>query len=75
MWPGSRVHFFENMKTPRWEDYEIKYEKKNRFWYLGNGFSEREFDGRDLSWYLGLLDGKDEQPEYVREDIKELLQF
>ncbi|KAH7319073.1 putative dimethylaniline monooxygenase [Rhexocercosporidium sp. MPI-PUGE-AT-0058] len=64
MWPGSRVHFFENMKTVRWEDYELKYANRNRFWYLGNGFSQREFDGRDLTWYLGLLNGKDVQPEY-----------
>ncbi|KAL5315065.1 hypothetical protein ACEPPN_017716 [Leptodophora sp. 'Broadleaf-Isolate-01'] len=74
MWPGSRVHFFENMKTVRWEDYELKYANRNRFWYLGNGFSEREFDGRDLSWYLGLLNGKDVQPEYVRDDINDLLE-
>ena len=73
MWPGSRIHFFENMLKPRWEDYKIKNVNKNRFHYLGNGFSAREFDGRDLSWYLGLLDGKDEQVIFKREDIEELL--
>lgn len=73
MWPGSRIHFFENMLKPRWEDYKIKTQNKNRFHYLGNGFSAREFDGRDLSWYLGLLDGKDEQVVFKKEDIVELL--
>lgn len=73
MWPGSRIHFFENMQRPRWEDYELKHANKNRFHYFGNGFSAREFDGRDLSWYLGLLNGKDEQVVFRKEDIAALL--
>ncbi len=28
---------------------------------LGNGFSTRENDERDLSYYLGFIDGRDEQ--------------
>ncbi|KAL4900897.1 hypothetical protein BDW74DRAFT_170468 [Aspergillus multicolor] len=64
MWPGSRIHFFETMAEPRWEDYELTYVVGNRFAYLGNGFAERETvgDGRDLTWYLGLVDGVDRQP-------------
>lgn len=73
MWPGSRIHFFETTERVRWEDYKLKTANKNRFQYLSNGFAAREFDGRDLSWYLGLLDGVDKQPEYAREDIKEFL--
>jgi len=73
MWPGSRIHFFENMTRPRWEDYKLKNANRNRFRYLGNGFSAREFDGRDLSWYLGLLDGEARQPEFSREQISDLL--
>ncbi|TVY38734.1 putative sterigmatocystin biosynthesis monooxygenase [Lachnellula subtilissima] len=73
MWPGSRIHFFENMLKPRWEDYHLQTAHKNRFRYLGNGFSAREFDGRDLSWYLGLLEGKDEQVVFKKEDIARLL--
>ncbi|TVY48521.1 putative sterigmatocystin biosynthesis monooxygenase [Lachnellula occidentalis] len=73
MWPGSRIHFFENMLKPRWEDYHLQTARKNRFAYLGNGFSAREFDGRDLSWYLGLLEGKDEQVVFKKEDIARLL--
>jgi hypothetical protein len=73
MWPGSRIHFFENMLRPRWEDYELQTEHRNRFRYFGNGFSAREFDGRDLSWYLGLLGGKDEQVVFRKEDVAALL--
>ncbi|CAI7674093.1 unnamed protein product [Penicillium viridicatum] len=59
MWPGSRIHFFETMKQPRWEDYNLGYTTSNRFGYLGNGFAAREFDGSDLSWYLGTIDGNE----------------
>ncbi|PYI31325.1 putative dimethylaniline monooxygenase [Aspergillus indologenus CBS 114.80] len=60
MWPGSRIHFFETMKQPRWEDYHLRYTTSNRFGYLGNGFAAREFDGSDLSWYLGTLEGNEQ---------------
>ncbi|KAI9933627.1 hypothetical protein MW887_008100 [Aspergillus wentii] len=73
MWPGSRIHFFETMKNVRWEDYELRYTTTNRFGYLGNGFARREFDGRDLSWYLGLLEGKDEQPVLGDEEFEEFM--
>lgn len=70
MWPGSRIHFFEVMKEPRFEDYNLTYVKNNRFEYFGNGFHIREFDGRDLSWYLGLLGEEDKQPDYKDDDIR-----
>ncbi|KAK0642619.1 putative sterigmatocystin biosynthesis monooxygenase stcW [Lasiodiplodia hormozganensis] len=70
MWPGSRTHFFESMKAPRWEDYELKYADRNRFYYLGNGFAAREVDGRDITWYLGLLDCGDVQPKFSDDDIR-----
>ncbi|KAL4934075.1 flavin-containing monooxygenase [Aspergillus undulatus] len=70
MWPGSRIHFFETMNNPRWEDYNLTYTSSNRFGYLGNGFTAREQDGRDLTWYLGLLDGEDLQPELPDEDFE-----
>lgn len=70
----SFKHFFEVMNKVRWEDYDLKFAEKNRFTYLANGFAQREFDGRDLSWYIGLLEGgKDAQPEYTDEAIKEFL--
>lgn len=41
------------LEQPRYEDYEIVYWHGNPFAYLGNGFSTKEFDGSDLSYYLG----------------------
>lgn len=52
MWPGSRLHFFEALRNPRWEDYDYEYEHNNRFAYFGNGFAETEFDGSDITWYI-----------------------
>lgn len=73
MWPGSRIHFFETMENPRWEDYNLTYTTANRFGYFGNGFAAREFDGRDLSWYLGLLDGDEMQQAFPDEEFAEFL--
>lgn len=73
MWPGSRIQFFETIATPRWEDFELKYTTSNRFGYFGNGFAARESDGRDLTWYLGLLDGDEMQPELLDEDFKDFM--
>lgn len=65
IWPGSRVQFLEVMKAPRWEDYDVQW-WGNRFSWLGDGFHVREFDGRDITDYLGNLDkeGRDIQPEW-----------
>ncbi|KAM5347462.1 hypothetical protein ACJ41O_010467 [Fusarium nematophilum] len=62
-WPGSRVHYLTMLQKPRFEDFDIEYFTQNRFNFLGNGFDIREFDGRDLTWYYGLLNGQDKQPE------------
>ncbi|VUC32182.1 unnamed protein product [Clonostachys rosea] len=43
MWPGSRLAFFEAVKAPNWEDYDIAYWSQNRFGFLGNGFARWEF--------------------------------
>ncbi|EXJ89881.1 hypothetical protein A1O3_02948 [Capronia epimyces CBS 606.96] len=69
-YPGSRTHFVETMQ-PRYEDFEIEYERDNRFYYLGNGFATRELDGRDATLYLGELDGQDKEPDYtpVEEEV------
>jgi hypothetical protein len=66
IWPGSRLHFLKIMEQPRYEDYEIVYRSENLFAFLGNGFETGEFDGRDITNYLGCLDdeGRDVQPEY-----------
>lgn len=66
IWPGSRLHFLKMMESPRYEDFEIEYKSENMFEFLGNGFEVREFDGRDITNYLGCLDdeGRDVQPKY-----------
>lgn len=74
IWPGSRLHFLEMMKSPRYEDFEIEYWDENIFAFMGNGFEMREFDGRDITNYLGCLDeeGRDIQPEYDEKLINTL---
>jgi len=74
VYPGSRLHFMELLKGPRYEDFEIEYWEENRFAFLGNGFEMREFDGRDITDYLGCLDdeGRDVQPEWDGELIHKL---
>jgi len=66
IYPGSRLHFLHMMERPRYEDYDIAYWDENRFAFMGNGFDTREFDGRDITHYLGNIDdeGRDVQPEY-----------
>ncbi|OAL38299.1 hypothetical protein AYO20_02358 [Fonsecaea nubica] len=62
MFPGSRLTYLKLLERPRFEDYNIEYcNKLNMFEFLGDGFEVREFDGRDLSYYLGLVDEKDVQ--------------
>lgn len=62
IWPGSRIHYLTVLQKPRYEDYEIEYWSGNAFNYLGDGFDVREYDGRDLTWYYGLMNGEDKQP-------------
>ena len=58
IWPGSRMHYFEVMKEPRYEDFDIVYEG-NRFSYWGNGYTEMELrdDGEEnVVWYFDVLE-------------------
>ncbi|KAF9883564.1 hypothetical protein FE257_003163 [Aspergillus nanangensis] len=50
--PGSRVHWFHMLEEPRYEDYKWQRFRKNRFSYLGNGFSTREESGKDTAYYF-----------------------
>ncbi|KAJ9614291.1 hypothetical protein H2200_002427 [Cladophialophora chaetospira] len=53
IYPGSRLHFFELLNQVRWEDYELGYQSKNRFQFLGNGYTHREIgEDTDSVWYL-----------------------
>ncbi|TVY43886.1 putative sterigmatocystin biosynthesis monooxygenase [Lachnellula subtilissima] len=54
--PGSRIHWFQMMTNPRWEDWEWTSRNSNIFAYLGNGFSTREAAGKDLTWYFDKPD-------------------
>ncbi|KAJ7677213.1 FAD/NAD-P-binding domain-containing protein [Mycena rosella] len=71
LFPGNRVLFMELLTNLRWEDWDYEYGYAgNRFGYFGSGFTRREKDGRDSTFYYGFLDGKDEQPDYS--DIRPL---
>lgn len=50
--PGSRIHWFHMLQNVRFEDWEYRYFTKNRFQYLGNGFSTKEGPGKDTTWYF-----------------------
>lgn len=50
--PGSRLHWFHMLDEPRYEDYTWRRFGHNRFSYLGNGFSTKEGDGRDTTFYF-----------------------
>lgn len=56
IWPGTRLVFFDLLSDPRYEDYDITYLGGNPFGFMGNGFSVREYDGSDLSYYLGTTE-------------------
>ncbi|KAH8898645.1 steroid monooxygenase-like protein [Thozetella sp. PMI_491] len=52
LYPGSRLHWFHLLKEVRYEDWEWDTCDKNRWAFLGNGFSIMEGEGRDLTWYF-----------------------
>lgn len=70
MWPGSRLAFFEVMKTPNLEDYDIEYWSSNRFGFLGSGFAWYEFreDGDSTPY----MDG-DFVPSLPKARVQELI--
>jgi hypothetical protein len=53
--PGGRLHYFSTLIDPRWEDFNYEY-SNNRFAHYGNGFTQREVDARDLTWYWATGD-------------------
>ncbi|OQE02904.1 hypothetical protein PENVUL_c037G00095 [Penicillium vulpinum] len=50
--PGSCIHWFHMLQSFRGEDFEFTHWSKNRFQYLGNGFSTLEAPGMNSTWYL-----------------------
>ena len=63
IWPGSRLHYFEVLKEPRYEDFDIDYlggdRGGNRFAFMGNGYTyaelEKEGEGGNPVWYFDVL--------------------
>jgi hypothetical protein len=56
IWPGSRLHWFEALEEPRFEDFDIRYEG-NRFSHLGNGYTFTELgEEANIIWYFDVLD-------------------
>ncbi|KAH8901434.1 monooxygenase [Thozetella sp. PMI_491] len=54
IWPGSSLHFCELVRTPRYEDFDIKYQNKANMWeFLGLGFIKNQMvENGDLSPYI-----------------------
>jgi cation diffusion facilitator CzcD-associated flavoprotein CzcO len=62
IWCGSRIQYLTVLENVRFEHYDIEYLSGNAFNFLGDGFHVREYDGTDLTWYYGLIDGVNKQP-------------
>lgn len=60
-YPGSLVHWRLLLENPRFEDYKIEYRSRNRFEFMGNGFTLPEVAGEDVAWYL--------DPEYIKKPL------
>ncbi|KAI4198999.1 MAG: hypothetical protein LQ350_004915 [Teloschistes chrysophthalmus] len=70
LWPGSSLHYREALRELRAEDWDFEY-FGNRFDWLGNGFSQAEFDPTcDLGYYIR---SKDESPYASRRKRGEAL--
>ncbi|OQE13287.1 hypothetical protein PENFLA_c051G04100 [Penicillium flavigenum] len=53
LWPGSTLHYMETLAKPRYDDFDVTYASKNRFAYLGNGFSQHEMNHKvDTTYYI-----------------------
>ena len=54
VWPGSSLHYCEMIETPRYEDFDIKYQDSaNMFAFMGLGFAMNQvIEDGDLSPYM-----------------------
>lgn len=53
LFAGSALLFKQLVSEIRAEDWEIEYSSKNRWAFLGNGFTAHELvQGNDLAWYI-----------------------
>ncbi|CAM5999618.1 unnamed protein product [Sphagnum balticum] len=67
--PASKIVTTDLLLTPRFEDYLFEYWGNNRWEFLGNGFAALEYDGGDVTWYLGT---KDNPGGVLPENVKAL---
>ena len=52
-WPGSALLYREMIEEIRPEDFDIRYVSRNKFAFMGNGFTELEGkEGADLAFYV-----------------------
>ncbi|KIW95808.1 uncharacterized protein Z519_02872 [Cladophialophora bantiana CBS 173.52] len=51
-YPGSRLHWYELLREPRYEDFRITYITNNKFQFLGNGFTQNDVDQTNLTWFM-----------------------
>ncbi|BGP16207.1 hypothetical protein JCM10213_007065 [Rhodosporidiobolus nylandii] len=58
LWPASVCSALATLKHPRWEDFEYKTAspQRNRFGWVGNGWSKIEIEGGDTAYYLDETD-------------------
>ena len=53
LWPGSTLHYLEFMRDVRFDDFELTHAGSNRFFFLGNGYSQTELDDTaDWGYYI-----------------------
>lgn len=53
VWPGSSLHYCEMVESPRYEDFNIKYQDRaNMFAFMGLGFTRNQVEEGDLSPYM-----------------------
>ncbi|KEF60604.1 uncharacterized protein A1O9_02165 [Exophiala aquamarina CBS 119918] len=61
LWPGSTFHAVESLRSPRWEDFDYDCGENasddRLLRWLGNGWSELQPNGGDISFYI--------EPDYV----------
>lgn len=50
---GSAILYHQMIKEPRPEDFDIRYRSRNRFRFMGNGFTQYELEpDADLAYYV-----------------------
>lgn len=49
IWPGSSLHAIHVLRTPRWEDYEMRAYDDNEFGWFGNGLVAAELEPSDAA--------------------------